>query len=167
MPNPPKPNKTKVIQGTFRKYRAPKNEPDPAPVLTLPNPPTVMPKHGKRLWKKLGLELLDKGLLTVVDLPAFEMCCFTYGLYREAAEVVFKHITDPNTGRRRRQTFEEYMAGRNSQTMPEYTSLKQAFTAYRGFLSEFGLSPGTRSRIDLPERESDEGDPIERMWNES
>ena len=166
MPNPKKPTKTKVIQGTFRSDRALKNEPEPKMVEKLPNPPPVMPKEGKKIWKKLGQELLEKGLLTVVDIPAFEMCCFNYGLYRELADEVCRKETDPVTGKPRRRTLAEYMTGKNSQTMPEYTSMIKAFNTYKSFLAEFGLSPASRSRIDLPEVADEGDDPVKRMWNE-
>ena len=166
MPNPKKPTKTKILQGTFRQDRAPKNEPEPAMVEKLPKPPSVMPKEGKKIWKKLGQELLEKGLLTVLDVPTFEMCCFNYGLYHELANEVYRKETDPATGNVRRRTLAEYMAGKNSQTMPEYTSMVKAFNTYKSFLSEFGLSPASRSRIALPELPDEDDDPIKRMWNE-
>lgn len=167
MPNPRKPTKTKIIQGTFRQDRTPQNEPEPEVVVKLPTPPTVMPKAGKKVWKKLGQELMDKGLLTVVDMPAFEMCCFNYGLFRELAEVVYRREEDPKTGKTRRRTLAEYMVGQNSQTMPEYTNMVKAFNTYKSFLVEFGLSPAARSRINLPELPGEDEDPVKRMWNEA
>ena len=168
MPNPKKPTKLKVIHGTYRDDRAPQNEPEPTPVLELPHPPTVMPKYGKKMWRTLGPELIDKGLLTEADLQTFEICCFNYGLYRGCAEIVFKRIKDRKTKNMRRRTLEEYMKGKNSQTMPEYISMTKAFSTHKSYLAEFGLSPAARSRIDLLELEDadEEMAKMERMWYE-
>lgn len=162
---PRKPTQSKVIQGTFRKDRAPEHEPDPPKIEVLPNPPAIMPRAGKKMWKALGESLRDQGLLTEVDLQTFEICCFNYGLYRAAAEAVFCMVEySGHDGKihRRRQKLEEYLLGKNSQTMPEYTAMTKAFQAYKSYMTEFGLSPASRSRIDLagPAKEDEE---VERM----
>ena len=166
MANPRKPTRKKIIQGTFRTDRAPKNEPEPTPVGEPPKPPYYLPEAAKELWRKLATELVEKGLLTVVDVPALEICCMNYGLYRELWDTVHCMIEDSFTGKRRRQTLAEYMDGRNSQTMPEYTNMQKAFATFKSYLIEFGLTPAARSRVDLPEKAEEPQDPVEGMWNE-
>ena len=167
---PRKPTRLKVIHGTDRPDRTPANEPQPDEVLELPNPPSIMPRAGKKMWKVLGEELMDKGLLTEVDLQTFEICCFNYGLYRAAADSVFCMIDNPNKpGSRRRRKLAEYLEGRNSQTMPEYSAMTKAFATFKSYLVEFGLSPAARSRIDLGELDDDdeEIEAMKRLLNES
>lgn len=160
-----KPRKTKIIRGTFRNDRNPKNEPEPEPVSQVPKPPSHLSLYAKRLWKSLAPELMDKGILTVVDLAALEICCAAYGEYRQAYDAVYRP-RDPKTGRIVKRTLTQYMAGQNSQTTPEYTAMRQAWTAFKSYLMEFGLTPASRNRIELPEPEEPEKDPVERMFNE-
>lgn len=166
MPKPRIPNQAKIIRGTFRKDRAPANEPQPEKVLEILRPPSYMSKYAKKLWKKLAAELVEKGILTVLDLSALEMTCSAYGAFREAQEAVYQIISDPETGKRRRQTLAEYMAGRTSHSAPEYTAMKQMWQIFRLYLAEFGFTPASRSKLDLPEPGSKAEDPMERLWRE-
>jgi len=161
---PKKPTKLKLIQGTFRKDRAVENEPQPESVVEIPRPPSYLNKYAKKMWKTLVGELVHKGILTVLDLPALEVCCETYGQYRLAHEAVFKPI-DPETGKRTKRTPAEYMEGRNSQTMPEYVAMTKAFTIFKGYLIEFGLTPASRSRLDIPKERGEEVDPMEKLYH--
>ena len=96
---PKKPTKLKLVQGTLRKSRTNENEPEPEPVAEVPRPPSYLSKYAKKLWKSLAEELVEKGILTIVDLPALEVCCEAYGQYRAAQEAVFRPV-DPKTGKR-------------------------------------------------------------------
>ena len=164
--NPKKPTKLKLIQGTFRKDRTVKNEPQPKSVIEIPRPPSYLSKYAKKMWKALVGELVHKGILTMVDLHALEVCCETYGQYRLAHEAVFRPI-DPETGKRTKRTLAEYMKGRNSQTTPEYTAMTKAFTSFKGYLAEFGLTPASRGKLDIPREPGDEIDPMEKLYHEA
>ena len=74
-----KPKKTKIICGTFRSDRNPKNEPKPEPIKMIPKPPPHLNRYSKRLWKSLSTELVEKGIFTVVDQAALEVCCVAFG----------------------------------------------------------------------------------------
>jgi len=193
------PTKTKIIRGTFRKDRAPEHEPEPEVVRDLPKPPPNLPSAGKKLWKSLAAELVDKKVLTVVDLGALEVCCYNYGLYRDLHKAIHGRITvaryicidcehnfevlpSPDriicphclsenvsqiSVRKRKRTLAEYMEGKNSHTMPEYVQMTKAFATFKAYLVEFGLTPSSRARLDIPEPEPNEEDPVERMWNEA
>jgi P27 family predicted phage terminase small subunit len=163
---PRKPTKQKIIQGTFRKDRAPKHEPEPEPVTEAPRPPSDLPSAGKKLWKKLAPELVAKGILTVVDLSALEILCFNYGIYKELNKAIRGKIEDPVTGKIRKRTYAEYMRGENSQTIPEYTAMRNAFSTFKSYMTEFGLSPSSRAKLDVPEPK-EEKDLMERLWNEN
>lgn len=165
---PKKPKKTKIIQGTFRKDREPE-APDPPAIETAPRPPSHLGKFGKRLWKSLARELIEKHILTVLDLIALEVLCANYDTFRMAHEAVFFRIdVDPVTKRRRRKrrSLGEYLAGKSSQTIPEFIAMKTAYSNFKSFLIEFGLTPASRGRIDIPDPKPEELDPIEKMWNE-
>ncbi len=162
---PKKPTKLKLVQGTLRKSRTNENEPEPEPVSEVPRPPSYLTKYAKKLWKTLAGELVEKGILTVVDLPALEVCCEAYGQYRAAHEAVFRPV-DKETGKRTKRTLAGYMEGKNSQTMPEYMSMTKAFYYFKAYLIEFGMTPASRGRIDLPDS-GEEEDPMKRLYHEA
>jgi P27 family predicted phage terminase small subunit len=161
-----KPTQAKIIQGTFRKDRAPAKEPKPEKVSNVPKPPAYLSKYAKKVWKDLAEELVEKGILTVVDLPALEACCEAYGQYRLAFEAVFRPV-DPETGKKGKRTLARYMKGRNSQTMPEYTAMNKAWATFKSFLTEFGLTPASRTKLEIAEPKGKGEDPMEKLWNEA
>jgi P27 family predicted phage terminase small subunit len=166
MSNPRKPTQTKIIHGTFRKDRAPKNEPQPEKVREIPRPPSYLSKYAKKAWKALAGELVEKGILTVIDSLAMEVCCEAYGQYRLAYEAVFRPV-DPETGKRMKQTLAEYMKDRNSQTMPEYTAMTKAWGTFKSYLIEFGMTPAARTKLDITDKKGEETDPMERLFHEA
>lgn len=159
-----KPRELKVIHGTFRKDRNPEHEPEPQKVFEVPKPPNWLNSYGKSRWRELAAELVETGLLTVVDLPALEMTCDIYGQYRDLHDAIYKPI-DPETGKSSKRSLAEYMAGANSQTIPEYTAMRNLLTAYKSYLAEFGLTPVSRNRVNIPKPERAE-DPMEALLNE-
>jgi len=163
---PRKPTGIKLVHGTFRKDRAPENEPEPERVTDIPKPPSYLNKYAKKLWKSLAGELVEKCILTIVDIPALEVACELYGQYRLAHEAVFRP-SDPDTGKKVKRSLAEYMEGRNSQTMPEYTAMTKAFGMFKAYLIEFGLTPASRSKLDIPKTPEDKTDPMEKIYNEA
>lgn len=160
-----KPRQQKIIEGTFRKDRNPEREPSAPALADPPKPPAGLNRWAKKLWKQLAPALIDNGVLTEIDLPAFEACCMQYGLYRELLDAI-THYTD-DRGKRHKQTVAEYLAPRNSQTMPEYASMRQAFSTFNVYLQQFGLTPASRNRIDLGKGGEKEVDPMEELLNEA
>jgi P27 family predicted phage terminase small subunit len=161
-----KPTKMKLIHGTFRKDRMPENEPEPERLIEVPRPPSYLTKYAKKLWKSLAAELVEHGILTKIDTAALEACCEAYGQYRAAHEAVFRP-RDPETGKLMKRTLAEYMKGRNSQTMPEYTSMMKAFNTFKTYMIEFGLTPASRGRIDIPKSPEAETDTMKRLYHEA
>jgi P27 family predicted phage terminase small subunit len=96
--------------------------------------PRGLPKQGQALWKKLCNPLVEIGVLTEVDMPAFEALCIHYGLARQALEEV-------NTNG---MTIEE--DGKTKKN-PAMQAFRENMTAYKALLVEFGLTPSSRSRI--------------------
>jgi len=164
------PTKAKIIHGTFRKDRAPKNEPEPTPVPEIPKPPSsLLSSAGRKMWRSLAEELFDKGLLTVVDLGALEACCDAYGTIIECNRAIYKmiEVEQPDgTIKKRRRTLAEYLDGRNYRTMPEVATKFKAYQTYKSYLTEFGLTPAARARIDLPDTPEKKAEPMEMLERE-
>src|SRR6267142_381948 len=69
MPGIPKPQRLKVIQGTFRKHRA-KNEPNPTEALG--DPPVHLDPHVAQCWREIA-EICADRVLTYADRIAVEL----------------------------------------------------------------------------------------------
>ena len=164
MSNPKKPTQTKIIQGTFRQHRAPKNEPKPDPVSEDPKPPAYLPTYAKKLWKRIVPELRGLGLLADLYLPALEMTCLNYGIVVENWRVIKRSKRELSTGQVLKG-MQAYLHGQNSQTIPEMVAMQKAMAAFRSHLALFGMSPSDMSGIDLPEVPK-EADPMEELLDE-
>lgn len=160
-----KPRATKIVQGTFQKCRNPENEPEPTVEIEARKPPAHLNKYAKGFWNEVVKEMIETGVLTVVDWAAFELCCVAYGLYRESKDAIYSYF-DYGGGRHKR-TLAEYLAGRNSQTSPELTAMNKAMEQFLKYSNALGLNPVARNRIDLKPKEKGETDPVEDMWNEA
>lgn len=158
------PRQQKIIRGTFRRDRNPAEEIPAEPVGDVPRPPSHLNRWAKKLWKTIAAKLVEARVLTDIDLVTLELCCVQYGLYRDLYDQIHCRITDPATGRVRRRTAAEYLAGRNSQTQPEYTAMTKAFQQWKSYMAEFGLSPLARNRINHAPADR-EADPMEELLN--
>ena len=106
--------------------------PDPADTKL---PRGRLPKEGQRLWKALAGPLTRMGVLTEVDLPAFEMLCLHYAMARNAFEIVDKlglFVKDRDDQPRKN---------------PAMQLFRDNSASYRAYLTEFGLTPASRVRI--------------------
>jgi P27 family predicted phage terminase small subunit len=160
MGRPRDPSQIKVIRGTFRADRSPSNEPEPLVITSVPKAPGHLNRWGKQMWNETARELVRLRMFTKLDTYSLEVLCEQYGIYRELKESI-THIEVE--GKREKITFAQYLAKRNSQTMPEYTAMKGAFERYSALLKEFGLSPSSRSRIDLLGEPPATKDPMEDL----
>lgn len=133
---PRKPTYLKVLHGTYRPDRAPKNEPQPEP--STPSCPKWLHPEAKREWRRIVPHLEKLGLLTQVDRAALAAYCQLYARWWEAERAIRQYgmTQTTETG---------YVAQR-----PEVGIANTALKQMRAYLSEFGLSPASRSRIDAP-----------------
>lgn len=123
---PPKPRKIKLLQGTFRQDRAPKEIPKP-PVGA--KPPSWLGKTAKKEWNRIGPWLESQGLLTKVDEPAFAAYCDLYATVQEFRKLCTK-------------------VGAAISIQQGYRNvLAKATTQMKQYLALFGLSPADRERI--------------------
>ena len=157
-----KPTALKVLEGNPGKRPLPQNEPKPAPVVKVPKPPSWMNSDGKRAWKRLAPELERLGLLTVADLETFAAACQAYGIWVEC-ERFFKK-KDPETKKVYGRTYEyTNKAGEaNEVARPEVKIGQKALDQFKGLMSEFGLSPASRTRIEVKPPEEGQ-DPMEAL----
>ena len=135
----PKPSVLKELAGNPGRRPLNENEPKPGPA-NLNVPRGRLPKEGARVWKQLAKPLADMGVLTEVDLIAFEMLCLHYATARQAADVLKQFglfVRDKDKKSRKNPAAQIFRD--NSQHL-------------RAYLAEFGLTPSSRVRIHAIDR---------------
>ncbi len=130
----PKPTVLKELAGNPGRRPLNKDEPKPGPA-NLKVPRGRLPKEGARVWKQLAKPLAEMGVLTEVDLIAFEMLCLHYAMSRQAADIL--------------NQIGLFMKDRDNE--PRKNPAAQLFRdnskQLRAYLAEFGLTPSSRVRI--------------------
>jgi P27 family predicted phage terminase small subunit len=147
----PKPTALKRIDGNPGKRAINRTEPQFA--AKAPSCPRHLTPEARREWRRVTRELLDKNLLQVVDRAALAAYCQSWARWVEVEEKMadpkFELIGVTDKGY-------EYVS-------PWLTVANQALKQMRSFLTEFGLTPASRTRIQVPEQaEHDEYDKYRR-----
>lgn len=81
-----KPTKLKLIQGTFRKDRANKNEPEPE--TKIPSPPDFLNADALQEWGRMSEKLYQLGMLAEIDRGIFAAYCQAFGRWAEAERLI-------------------------------------------------------------------------------
>lgn len=130
----PKPTVLKELQGN--PGHRPLNKREPKPTGT-PTCPSHLDKEAKKEWKRISVELTSLGLLTSVDRAALAAYCAAYSRWARAETNIQKFgdvIKTPNG-----------FAAPN----PYVTIANRALDHMRKFAIEFGLTPASRSRLQV------------------
>jgi len=127
----------KVLEGNPGKRPLPKNEPKPNPVA--PPCPTWVNPEGKKLWKYLAPLLERLGLLSEIDGPAFTAVCQSWGIW-VALERQLKKIG-------RTYQYTNKAGATNEAERPESKMARNSLELCKTLLTEFGMTPSSRSRI--------------------
>lgn len=137
----PKPTQLKVLEGNPGKQKLNENEPKPKMLDTIPQPPKRLMKAAKEEWKRLAPTMVASGLLTTVDLSAFAELCQNYAYYLAVDKEICK--TTEEKGPLMLQT----STTGYTQVHPLISMRKQYYDTWHRGLSDFGLTPASRSRI--------------------
>lgn len=141
---PSTPTELKVLSGTYRPDRAPKNEPKPPAPEGLPAAPPYFDAVAKKEWNRLGPTLLWLKMLTVADLVAFETYCLTYS----------RLIAATKSLKKAKGMFYEYTNKANAKNYvvrPEVSVIQKESLLIKVLCAEFGLTPSSRGRMEAPE----------------
>lgn len=144
---PPKPTALKQLAGN--PGHRPLNNTEPQFERTLPKCPTFIKGEARREWKRVVIELFDAGLLTSIDRAALAAYCQAWARWVEAE----KRITENG------YTFKTE-SGYQQQT-PWVGIANSALDLMRKFMSEFGMTPSSRSRVKVEKPK--EVDPFEEF----
>jgi P27 family predicted phage terminase small subunit len=152
---PPKPTALHVLNGNPSKLNLKKRETtEPKPKPIAPKRPAWVTGEGKRMWDKLVPELERLGLFTAVDGEAFAAACHSWGTYVYCQKYLKKNGLT--------YEYENKSGAVNEIERPEVKIGQKALDHFRAFCSEFGLTPASRTRIEVKTPESQE-DPTEAL----
>jgi P27 family predicted phage terminase small subunit len=143
----PKPTAIKRLEGNPGKRRL--NESEPAPdAADVRVPKGKLPPEGRALWRALAPQLADLGVLKTTDLPALEVLCLHYALVRRAWKILDEE--GPTVENSRLVDDADPGAGVVVLTVkkhPAASVFRENAMAFKGFATEFGLTPSSRVRI--------------------
>jgi P27 family predicted phage terminase small subunit len=147
-----KPSNVKKLQGTYRRDRAPKIEPEPRQ--GIPHCPSHLTDLEANVWAQLGRHLHDMGVLSEADATALELLVEAYGTYRNAQDVIAKNglIYQTTTA----------AGDQMIRPRPEVAIAADSWRRIHKMLVEFGLTPASRTRV---EAERPEYDPLLELMN--
>jgi len=145
----PKPTALKVLEGNPGKRPLNKNEPKPEK--KAPRCPSWLEPEAKKEWRRMSKQLEELGVLTQVDAAAFAGYCQAYARWKEAEEFLSKHGTIFKTP-------SGYI-----QQVPQVSIAQTYLKIMKDFCSEFGLTPSSRSRINVNSEVTETDDLMEKM----
>ncbi|OQY32039.1 MAG: hypothetical protein B6241_12495 [Spirochaetaceae bacterium 4572_59] len=162
----------KILSGTFRDDRdhgSVKAETDlPEKIET----PSHMGSAGKKQWRKLVRLLKDEELLKKIDLGCLEACCMAYDDMVQSSYDMKSHLKDQKDAEQNIKSAENSdelkaqlaLIKHHASMVNNCRSAKnKAMALYHKFMNEFGLSPGSRKRLDITDDKQDESE-FEKMF---
>lgn len=147
----PVPTHMRLVKGNPSKRAI--NTKEPKPPVGKPKCPSHLDPKGKAAWKKL-CEILDNmGVLTLADQFALEILCSVYARIRFLQERIKEK---GGTSYETMNTQGEVM----HRAFPEITQLEKAEHTFRSYITEFGLTPSSRSKVQVENKVT--ADPLEK-----
>ena len=142
----PKPTHLKLVTGNPGKRRL--NAQEAKPRAVAPKCPDELSPAAKAEWKRVSRQLLNLGLLTEIDRAALAAYCQAWGQWMDAVTQL-------------QRTGAVVKAPSGYPILNPYlTVANQAYAQMKAMLTEFGMSPASRSRVaaDLPTAEESPAD---------
>lgn len=129
----PSPTKLKVLRNTLRNDRA--NAHEPVVDVKIPPCPRELGGAARKEWKRIAPELARMGLLSLIDRAGLALYCDSYGRWLEAIASLKQYgvVIKSPTG--------------YPMQSPFVAIANKAGEQVRMLLSEFGMSPSSRTRV--------------------
>jgi P27 family predicted phage terminase small subunit len=147
----PKPTAMKILAGNPGKRAVNRSEPKPNP--GIPQCPDHLHGEARVEWDRITIELGKMGLLTQADRAAIAAYCCSYGRWSEAERIVAKGMVyTPRKkkivgGGKGKKSVELEESSGLMKVNPAVGIAHDAMVLMHKYLSEFGLSPASRSRL--------------------
>ncbi len=130
----PQPTKIKLLKGNPGKRAINKNEPQPGVVLS--ECPKWLKGEARAEWNRITPILYNIGVLTEIDISALEKYCVAHARWRQAEAVIDKARSLST------------MSGNGSPcALPEVSISQKYLTLAKAYLTEFGMTPSSRSKV--------------------
>jgi P27 family predicted phage terminase small subunit len=130
----PKPTALKVLYGNPGKRTLPDNEPEPP--REIPDPPDHLDEAAQKEWIRITELLSQLGLIAQLDMAGIAAYCVAFSRWADAERKVAKHgiiVMSPDK--------------KFPMKSPYLCVAESAMEAMRKLLSEFGLTPSSRTRL--------------------
>jgi P27 family predicted phage terminase small subunit len=131
------PTKFHVLNGTDRPCRRNNGEPMPDSEIDIPKPPMHLSASAKKEWKRMSKVLHSTGLLTQLDYSQFAIYCQAWGRWVDAEKKITENSMVVKT------------ANGNPINNPYMNIANTAMRDCHKFLSEFGMTPSSRTKIKI------------------
>lgn len=132
----PLPTNLKLLRRDRSHHAANRDEPKPPACEHVPTAPNYLNRRAKAEWRRMAKELHVLGLLTKIDLGGLAGYCAAYADFAEANYQMRDHPE------------ELVLHGEKGSYMNPILSVKaSAMKQMKAFLTEFGMTPSSRSRV--------------------
>lgn len=128
----------KKLRGNPGKAKLNDHEAEPTKLTKMPEPPDFLGEHGVKCWNINGPLLIELGLLTNADLELF-------GTFCQAIHIMIMSSQDINANGM------TIIGARGKTRNPALATFASASATIRSLSSEFGMTPSSRSRIQVPD----------------
>jgi P27 family predicted phage terminase small subunit len=154
------PTPLRILRGNPNKRPLPTGEPQPAKIM--PDMPTDLDPIAKKEWKRASPALLKLGLLTEVDGVAFAAYCMAYAAVIRINKAMracgYKVLAEKHSFLEKKSS-----EGRSDEMMavevkanPLIVQQRHALQTLRFWSLEFGLTPSSRGRMNIPGLKEDD-----------
>lgn len=150
----PTPTNLKILRGNPGKRALPKNE--PTPEVACPPPPDILSPVAKKHWKVIARQLFDANIMTNLDIDALTIYCEAYSRWVQAGEAIQKEGVIIK--QKSHDGSVEYLKAN-----PYMQIQQKSFDQMKAILTEFGMSPSSRTRV----RTVDKSNTADDGWNDA
>lgn len=155
----PKPLELKQLEGDIHKARWNLNAPKPKK--NRPPCPRIIKGHAKQEWNRIVPELEALGLLTNIDMAALVAYCKAW----ERAYIAELKIEELSNMSPSQIAYLHKTTNGNLIINPLLSVANKAYDQMKSFITEFGMTPASRTRINLGNKSADEGG-LESFFND-
>lgn len=149
-----KPKALKILEGNPGKRPLNYNEPQPVP--GAPTCPRWLLPEARKEWKRVVPELERLGLLTRIDRAALAIYCQAYAHLLQCEEALQDSLTHEYTNNK----------GKTNRTAKVEARLASEYMKLiKSFCAEFGLTPSSRGRMQVPGMDAEAEDEFDEFLN--
>jgi P27 family predicted phage terminase small subunit len=147
----PTPTALRVLKGNPNKRPLPADEPTPEAVRENVAPPEYLNPAGAAEWRRVAPLLAKNGLLSELDLDGLGVYCRAFADWRDATAKLEQFGT-------------VIKAPSGYPIQSPYVSIAaKALAVMRAFMTEFGLTPASRTRVTRSTPKIEPSNPLDRF----